>query len=59
MSCCNTASSRPIVALVGDANRDHAWKNMTQEARQVEILRPACKELIRVESIQRITSVFD
>lgn len=44
----------PIVALVGDANRDHAWKNMTQEARQVEILRPACKELIRVESIQRI-----
>ncbi len=24
----------PLVALTGDANRDHAWKNMTQEARQ-------------------------
>ena len=31
----------PQVAIIGDANRDHAWKNMTQEARQVEILRPA------------------
>ena len=31
----------PQIAIVGDANRDHAWKNMTQEARQVEILRPA------------------
>ena len=28
----------PQVAIIGDANRDHAWKNMTQEARQVEIL---------------------
>ena len=28
----------PQIAIVGDANRDHAWKNMTQEARQVEIL---------------------
>ena len=44
----------PLVAIVGDANRDHAWKNMTQEARQVEILRPATKELIRVESTKRI-----
>ncbi len=44
----------PIVALVGDSHRDHSWKNMTQESRQIEILRPACKELIRVESIQRI-----
>ena len=31
----------PLVAIVGDANREHAWKNMTQEARQIEILRPA------------------
>jgi acetolactate synthase-1/2/3 large subunit len=44
----------PIVALVGDSHRDHSWKNMTQESRQTEILRPACKELIRVESAARI-----
>src|SRR6202043_1240228 len=44
----------PQVVLIGDANRDHAWKNMTQEARQVEILRPAVKELIRVEATKRI-----
>ena len=44
----------PQVVLIGDANRDHAWKNMTQEARQVEILKPAVKELIRVEATRRI-----
>jgi acetolactate synthase-1/2/3 large subunit len=44
----------PMVSIVGDANRDHAWKNMTQEARQVEILKPACKELIRIEGTKRI-----
>ena len=44
----------PMIAIVGDANRDHAWKNMTQEARQVEILRPAVKEVIRVEVTKRI-----
>ncbi len=44
----------PQVVLIGDANRDHAWKNMTQEARQVEILRPAVKELIRIEATKRI-----
>ena len=44
----------PQIAIVGDANRDHAWKNMTQEARQIEILRPAVKELIRVEATKRI-----
>lgn len=44
----------PIVAIVADAHRDHAWKNMTQETRQVEMLRPACKELIRIEAIGRI-----
>lgn len=44
----------PLVALVGDSHREHSWKNMTQESRQIEILRPAVKELIRVESIQRI-----
>jgi acetolactate synthase I/II/III large subunit len=44
----------PLIALVGDTHRGHAWKNMTQEARQVEILAPACKELIRVEHPERI-----
>jgi acetolactate synthase I/II/III large subunit len=44
----------PVVALAGDANRAHAGKNMTQECRQVEILRPAVKELIRVEMTSRI-----
>ena len=33
----------PIVAITGDANRTHAWKNMTQETRQIEMLRPAVK----------------
>src|SRR5512140_670944 len=44
----------PMVALVGDTHRDHSWKNMTQESRQMDILRPACKEIIRIESVQRI-----
>jgi acetolactate synthase-1/2/3 large subunit len=44
----------PIVALAGDTNRAHSWKNMTQECRQAEILRPAVKELIRVEDTSRI-----
>ena len=48
----------PQIAIVGDANRDHAWKNMTQEARQTEILRPACKELIRVEATRRIPELL-
>ncbi|MGB0627628.1 MAG: thiamine pyrophosphate-binding protein, partial [Alphaproteobacteria bacterium] len=44
----------PIVAITGDANRTHAWKNMTQETRQIEMLRPAVKEVIRVEVGERI-----
>lgn len=44
----------PIVAIVADSHREHAWKNMTQEARQLEVLRPVAKEIIRVESIKRI-----
>src|SRR6266852_5789763 len=44
----------PLVAIAGDSNRAHAWKNMTQECRQVDILRPAVKELIRVEETCRI-----
>jgi acetolactate synthase-1/2/3 large subunit len=48
----------PLVAIVGDAQRDHAGKNMTQETDQVSILRPACKELLRIESIQRIPEIM-
>mgnify|MGYP001960356769 FL=1 len=44
----------PLVAIVGNSHRLHSWKNMTQESRQVEILRPAVKELIKVEMIERL-----
>ncbi len=44
----------PLVVIAGDSNRAHSWKNMTQESRQLEILRPAAKEVIRVEVIERI-----
>lgn len=44
----------PLVVLVGDSHRDHSWKNMTQESRQMDILRPAVKDLIRIEVIHRI-----
>ncbi len=48
----------PMVCVVGDTHRDHSWKNMTQETRQVDVLRPMCKELIRVESIRRIPELM-
>jgi acetolactate synthase I/II/III large subunit len=48
----------PIVAFAGDTNRTHSWKNMTQECRQVEILRPAVKELIRVEETGRVPEML-
>src|SRR5262245_6670327 len=44
----------PIIAITGNTNRAHSWKNMTQECRQVEILRPAVKEVLRIETIGRI-----
>jgi acetolactate synthase I/II/III large subunit len=48
----------PLVALVGDTHRDHSWKNMTQESRQIDILRPACKEVIRIEAVHRIPELM-
>jgi len=48
----------PMVAVVGDAHRAHAGKNMTQETRQAEILRPACKEFLRIESLERIPELM-
>jgi acetolactate synthase-1/2/3 large subunit len=44
----------PLIAITGDTNREHSWKNMTQEARQLEVLRPLVKEVIRIEAIGRI-----
>jgi acetolactate synthase-1/2/3 large subunit len=48
----------PMIAIIGDANRQHAWKNMTQEAKQIEVLRPLVKEAIRVEVISRIPELL-
>ena len=48
----------PMIAFAGDTNRSHSWKNMTQECRQVEILRPAVKELIRVEATSRVPELL-
>ncbi len=48
----------PMVCVVGDTHRDHSWKNMTQESRQVEVLRPLCKEIIRIESIRRVPELM-
>ena len=47
----------PVVAIVGDASRAHAGKNMTQEADQAAILRPACKALLRVEAVERVPEI--
>lgn len=44
----------PLIVIVGNSNRTHSWKNMTQEARQTDILTPAVKALIRVEQGLRI-----
>src|SRR5690606_5177258 len=48
----------PLVVLTGNTHRDHSWKNMTQESRQLDILRPAVKEVIRIESLQRIPELM-
>jgi acetolactate synthase I/II/III large subunit len=45
----------PMVALVGDSNRDHSGKNMTQETpRQAELLSLITKDFIKVERGHRI-----
>jgi acetolactate synthase-1/2/3 large subunit len=48
----------PVVAIVGGAQRAHAGKNMTQEADQAAILRPACKAFLRVEAVERIPELI-
>jgi acetolactate synthase-1/2/3 large subunit len=48
----------PMVVLTGDTHRDHSWKNMTQESRQLDILRPAVKDVLRVESPKRIPELM-
>ncbi|MFM5923495.1 MAG: thiamine pyrophosphate-binding protein [Novosphingobium sp.] len=44
----------PMIAITGDAHRLHAHKNMTQETRQVDALRPVVKDVLRVEMVSRI-----
>lgn len=44
----------PQVVFVGDTHRAHSWKNMTQETRQLDILRPAVKEILRIEDVSRV-----
>lgn len=44
----------PVVAVVGDSNRLHSGKNMTQETYQREVLSPIVKEYIPVEVPQRL-----
>lgn len=44
----------PIIAITGNTNREHSFKNMTQEARQIDMLRPVVKEVIRIDMVQRI-----
>ncbi|WP_407180692.1 thiamine pyrophosphate-binding protein [Bradyrhizobium sp. STM 3562] len=51
-------SGTPLVVLVGNTHRDHSWKNMTQECRQTDVLRPVCKEVIRVEQVARIPELM-
>ena len=48
----------PLVVLVGDSHRAHSGKNMTQETDQISILKPACKELLHVESVERIPEII-
>ncbi len=48
----------PLVVLIGDTHRAHSWKNMTQETHQMDILKPACKEILRVEMIERIPELI-
>ncbi|GIX11533.1 thiamine pyrophosphate-binding protein [Elioraea sp.] len=48
----------PMIAVIGGANRQHAWKNMTQEARQFDILRPAAKDAIRIEVTARVPELL-
>jgi acetolactate synthase-1/2/3 large subunit len=45
----------PLVAIVGDAHRDHAEEHDPGGA-PGEVLRPRAKEVIRVESVRRIPS---
>ena len=48
----------PMIAIVGDTHRLYAHRNLTQEARQVDILTPACKALFRVEEVGRIPEIM-
>src|SRR5437773_11326569 len=42
-----------VIAIAGNTNRAHSWKNMTQEFRQAESLKPAVEQLTPVEQAGR------
>src|SRR5262249_26058373 len=44
----------PLVAITGNTNREHSWKNMTQESRQLDILGAAVKEVSRIGHCRRV-----
>jgi acetolactate synthase I/II/III large subunit len=48
----------PLVAITGNTNREHSWKNMTQESRQLDILGAAVKEVIRIEHVKRVPELM-
>jgi len=48
----------PLIAIIGDTNRAYSKRNLTQEARQSDILSPACKELIRIDDGRRIPELM-
>jgi acetolactate synthase-1/2/3 large subunit len=48
----------PIVAITGDAHRDFASRNMTQEVPQCQMLAPVAKDVIRIESAERIPELM-
>ena len=48
----------PMVVITGNTHRAHSWKHMTQEARQIEMLGPAVKAVLRIERVERIPELM-
>ncbi|MDX2224019.1 MAG: thiamine pyrophosphate-binding protein, partial [Rhodospirillaceae bacterium] len=49
-----TNAGIPMLAITGDAHRAFAHRNMTQETRQLDALRPLAKDVLRVEAVERV-----
>ncbi|MEQ8736122.1 MAG: thiamine pyrophosphate-binding protein [Rhodospirillaceae bacterium] len=48
----------PLIAITGDAHRDFAGRNMTQETTQTQILRSVAKDVVRIENAKRIPELM-